>query len=151
MEEPQLPADPQPVKEDENVIADYYDGVRQLEMQGHETSIRKARNTLFFAAALVFIGEMISIAQVPGGMTALPIAIALIEAGVFVALAFWTRTRPYSAIIAGIVILILYWALAVYVETENLYKGVLVRIVIIVFLARAAKDAKAWEQLKKQG
>ncbi len=150
MEQKQLPELPDQQKAEENVIADYYDGMKQLEMQGHETSIRKARNTLFVAAVLVFIGEMYSISQLPDGISPLAITIVLIESGIFVALAFWTKKRPYSAILTGIILIFLYWGLSVYASPENIFRGVLARIVMIVYLVRATGDAKKWEELKKR-
>ncbi len=151
MEEQQLPEGQEPVQEEKHVIADYFDGVKQLEMQTHEDGIKKARNSLFVVGALAFIGEMISISDVPGGYNAITVGVALLIAGIFVALGFWTKTKPFTAIITGLIILVLYWGLAIYVDPQNIFKGVLVRVVIIVFLVKGLKDAKAWEDLKKQG
>ncbi len=48
-----------PPGKEENPIADYANELKQLEMQGYETAVRKARNALFWTAGLVFLGEMI--------------------------------------------------------------------------------------------
>ena len=134
----------------ENEIADYYDGVKKQEMQGYESGIKKARTALFVTAALIFIGEMIS-ASVSGlGLTPLLIGIALIEAGIFIALALWTKTKPYTAIITGLIIFILMWVAAVaIVGGKGAYSGILVKIIIISYLISALKPAKAWEDAKK--
>ncbi len=143
---------PEPVQEpkEEHVIADYVDGMKQLELEAYQTSIRKARNTLFVAAALTFIGEAFTISQYGEGFTVLTMTIILIEAGLFVALAFWSKKKPFAAIISGIILIILYWALSVYADPSNIFRGILVRIVMIVYLARATSDAKRWESLKKE-
>lgn len=138
------------VKQEEHVIADYVDGMKELELEAYQTSIRKARNTLFVAAALVFIGEMISIGQIPGGITAVTMAIVLVETGLFVALGFWSKKKPFAAIVAGIVLIIIYWLLAIWSNPENIFRGILARIVMIVYLARATSDARNWEALKKE-
>ena len=49
----------QATEENKNEITEYYEGVKRLEIQGYETGIKKARNTLFFTAALFFIIELI--------------------------------------------------------------------------------------------
>ena len=136
----------------ENEIADYYDGIKKLEMQGYETGIKKARTALFVTAALIFIGEMIS-ASVSGlGLTPLLIGIALIEAAIFVALALWTKTKPYTAIITGLIIFILMWVAAVALtDGKAAYSGIIMRIVIISYLVSAMKPARAWEEAKKNG
>src|SRR5436190_14222523 len=97
----------------EDVIADYYEGVKDLEMQGYETGIKTARNALFVTAALVFIGEIVG-ASIQGlELTPLLIGIAVLEAGVFVGLALWTKKKPYSAIITGLILFILMWVAAI--------------------------------------
>jgi len=114
----------------EDVIAEYYDGVKELEKQGYETAIRKARNTLFVTAALVFIGEMAGASLQGIPITPLLLGIALVEAGVFVGLAFWTKTKPYTAIMTGLILFIALWVFtAVITEGEAIYKGVVVKII----------------------
>ena len=83
----------------ENEIADYYEGVKKQEMKGHETGIRKARNALFAAAALLLLGEIISATASGVPFTPLLIGIIVVEVGLFVALALWTKTKPYTAIL----------------------------------------------------
>lgn len=150
MSENQNPDNQQPPAENE--IADYYDGVKKLEMEGHETGIKKARNALFVTAAVIFIGELVSAGVSGIGITPLLIGIALVEAGIFVGLGFWTKTKPYTAIIVGLIIFILMWVLAIAVTGGRAaYSGIIVRIIIISYLVSALKHAKAWEELKKNG
>jgi hypothetical protein len=145
------PIDPQPEEKKEDVIADYYEGVKDLEMQGYESGIKKARNTLFVTAGLVFLSEMLgaSIQGIP--ITALLVGIAAVEAGLFVALGFWTKTKPFTAIIVGLILFIGLWVLTIALTSaEAIYKGILVKIIIISYLASALKPAKAWEDAKKR-
>lgn len=150
MSENQNPGNQQPPAENE--IADYYDGVKKLEMEGYETGIKKARNALFVTAALVFIGELVSAGVSGIGITPLLIVIALIEAGIFVGLGFWTKTKPYSAIVVGLILFILMWVAAIAINGgKGVYSGIIVKIIIISYLVSALKQAKAWEDLKKNG
>ena len=89
MAENQNPDNQQPPVENE--IADYYEGVKKLEMEGHETGIRKARNALFVTAAIILLGEIISASASGVPFTALLIGIIAVEVGIFVALGFWTK------------------------------------------------------------
>jgi hypothetical protein len=137
-------------KEERHVISEYYDGVKQLEIQGYETAIRKARNALIATAILVFIGELVSAGAAGIGITPEVIGIALVEAGIFAALAFWTRKKPYSAILIGLILFVLMWVASIVINgTQGIFSGIIIRVVVIVYLARALKDAKAWEQTKK--
>lgn len=139
----------------ENVISDYYDGVKQLEMEGHRTGIKKARNALFITAGLFLIWEAIAIGQTGVSLSMLPpafIVIVVAEVGSFVGLALWTKTKPYTAIIVGIILFILLWVAAiVLVGGRAIYGGIIIRIIILVNLISALKPAKAWEDLKKNG
>jgi len=148
MAEEQNP-NPSPQQE-EHVISEYYEGVKQLEMEGYESAIRKAWNALFVTAVLVFIGELVSAGAAGIGITPLVIGIAVVEAGVFAALALWTKKKPYSAILIGLILFVLMWVAAIGINgAQGIYSGVIIRIVVIIYLAKALKDAKAWEQLKK--
>ncbi len=135
----------------ENEISDYYEGVKKQEMEEYENGIKKARTTLFVTAALVFAGELIAAGIAGIELTPLLIGIALIEAGIFVALGFWTKTKPYAAIVTGLIIFILMWVAAIATTGgKAAYSGIVVRIIIIGYLIRAMKPAKAWEETKKR-
>ena len=141
----------QPIPEEsKDEITEYYDGVRKLEMQGHESGIKNARTALFVTAALLFAGEMISaaISEVP--FTLLFWVIILIQSGVFVALGFWTKKRPYVAIVIGLVFFILIWVLAIALSGfQGAIGGIVVKIISIVYLVKAIGPAKAWEEAKR--
>ena len=136
----------------ENEIADYYEGVKKLELEGYQAGIKKAKYALFLTGILIFISEMITVGASPAGFTPLIIGIAAVEAGVFIALGLWTKTKPYSAIIVGLILIILLWILAIAVIGGTAaYSGIIVRILIITYLVRGLKPAKAWEQTRKNG
>lgn len=142
----------QPAEENKSEITEYYEGVKKLEIAGYETGIRKARNTLFFTAALFLISELITGAVAEVEFTPLFFAIIIIQSGIFVGLAFWTRSKPYAAILVGLIYFLLLWGLSIGLYGfEAAYKGIIVKIIIIVFLVKAIKPAKAWEDAKKSG
>jgi hypothetical protein len=137
-------------EERKDEITEYYDGVRQLEMQGHESGIKKARTALFVTAALLFAGELISAAISEVQLTPLFWVIILIQSGVFVALGFWTKKKPYAAIVIGLVFFILIWVLAIALSGfQGAIGGIVVKIIIIVYLVKAIGPAKAWEEAKR--
>jgi hypothetical protein len=141
---------PAPEAPKENEIAEYYEGVQELEMQGYETGIRKARNTLFVTAGLLLLGEIIAASIYKYEWTPALIAVVAIEVGAFVALGFWTKTKPYAAVITGLILYLLLWGAGVYFsDGEAAFKGILIKIIIIVYLVQALKPAKAWEDAKK--
>jgi hypothetical protein len=140
---------PNPEPQKENAISDYVDGVKKLEMQGYETGIKKARTALFVTAVLLLIGEVLSVSMAGLEWTPLMIGIVAVEVGIFVALAFWTKTKPYTAIVVGLIVFILYWIAGIALNgPEAAVKGIIVKVIIIVNLVQAIKPAKAWQDMK---
>jgi hypothetical protein len=136
--------------ESENAISDYYDGVRELEIQGYESGVKKARTVLFVTAGLVLVGELISASVYNTTMTPTLIAVVLIESAFFVGLALWTRRKPYTAIMIGLIVFIGLWVLAIIGSGfRAAIGGIIARLIIITYLIRALKPAKDWEEAKR--
>ncbi len=139
---------PEPPKENE--IADYFEGVKKLELEGYETGIKKARNALFITAGLVLLAEVISLATSGIPLSPFLIGFIVVEVGIFVALGFWTKTQPLTAIIIGLLAFLGLWIFTIVAtDSSAIYKGILVKIIIIVTLVNAIKPAKAWQDAKK--
>jgi len=139
----------------ENEISDYYEGVKKSEMEGHENGIKKARTALFVTAGLFLLGEAIAIGRSGIPISALPpiyYAIVIAEVGGFIGLALWTKTKPYTAIIVGLILFFLIWGFVVATSEDPgkaIIGGIIIKVVILVNLISALKPAKAWEDLKK--
>jgi hypothetical protein len=140
---------PKPV-ESENAISDYYDGVRELEIRGYESGVKKARTVLFVTAALVLVGEFIYATINNVTMTPMLISIVLVESAFFVGLALWTKRKPYTAIMIGLIVFIGMWVLAMVGSGfKAAISGIIARVIIITYLIRALKPAKDWEEAKR--
>ena len=139
-----------PAPKSENEIADYYDGVKKIEIQGYETGIKKARTALFVTAGLLLLGEIISGSAIDFAFTPLMIGIIVFEVGIFIALALWTKTKPYTAIVTGLIVFILLWGASIaLLGGKAVYSGIIVKVIIIANLISALKPAKAWEDAMK--
>ena len=143
----------------ENVISEYASELKQLEMEGYELAVRKARNALFWAGGLIFLGEMISMFGQGLGFQPILFAVALVEAGIFIALAFWTKKKPYTAVVTGLIAFIGILLLSVIVNgmvegsagvLKALFGGIIVKVIILVNLILPLKDAKALQEAMKQ-
>lgn len=146
-------------KPETDLISGYVDEMKLAEMERHKIAVKKARNALFIVAGLVFIREIIGMySGVDGGFDITIFLIALLEAGVFVALGFWTHKRPYAAIAGGLAafigILLLSAVLNGYLDGPGaafraLSGGVIIKIFVMVTLIRALRDARELEHFKK--
>jgi len=142
-----------------DVIADHFDGLRDLELQGYEAAVRKARNALFWVAGLVIFWEFISAYRQTESIEIMDVVFAIGVSLVFVGLALWTRNKPYTALICGIIAFTLYRLLGIvsygYVYgadgiAKALTSGILITIVIYVQLIRPLKQAKELQQAKEE-
>lgn len=142
----------------QDVITDYTRELQEIEMQGYERTVQKARNALFWAAGLFFVGEMIDMARHQTSFDLIWFFTAVIEAGIFIALAFWTKSKPYSAVLSGLIYFILLIILGTVASAleggsegvfRALFSGIIVKVIIIVNLIRPLNDAKALQEAKK--
>ena len=121
-------------------------------MQGYDKHIRQARNTIFAVAGLVLLSLFILCFTIPEGYEYLWIDICLyglFTAG-FIVLGFWTKKKPYYAIIGALGLYGLLIALNAYFDISTLYKGIILKIVIIVFLIKGVRDAKEAQEMQNQ-
>lgn len=144
---------------EQDVIANYVNDLRDEEIEGYTKAVRRARNALYVAGVLIFIGEMIGMAQLPAGLRPLAIGIALVEAGIFIVLALWTKKKPYTAVVTGLIAfigIILLGAIVKAIEEGSegfaigLFSGLLIKIIILVNLISPLRDAKALQNAMKE-
>jgi hypothetical protein len=137
-----------------NDITDYLSDVQQIEKEGYQLGVKKARNALFWAAGLLFLGEIIAMARA-GFFDPASTALGAVISGIFIALAFWTKKKPYTAIVTGLIVFIAYWLFVIVANgildgAEGVGKaiigGIIIRIIIIVNLVRSLQDAKELQQ-----
>lgn len=135
--------------ENENVVSDYLQGYQQLHLGELEGKIRTARNTIFVVAALIVLGDIIIMATNGQGFADLWLTFGV--AGLFVGLGLLCNKAPYAAIISALILYIALWILSVVVVSpEYLYKGILVKGIVIYYLIKTLKPAKEAEALRRQ-
>lgn len=107
------------------------------------TSIRHARNVMFFAAGTLVLNIIIMALQ-SGDAEYLWIDLtvwAVFVAG-FTALGFYTKKKPYTAIILAIIVYAVFVLLNAALDITTLYKGLIAKIIIIFYLIKGINDAK---------
>ena len=139
-------------------IAGYHDEIAHIHQEGMELGVKKARNALFWTGGLILFWEVLNFVR--AGVTPDPIYMVIlgVVVGAFIALGFWTKKRPYTAIVLGIILFFAYWLAVVLLfyffdgSATNIFKalisGIIVKIIIIVTLFRALPDAKELQQIK---
>ncbi len=134
------------------------DQLAAYDREQYELGVRKARNSLFWAGGLMFVVDMAILLIQLNGLSSAEInyaffyglvAIELAMLAAFVGLGFWTKKKPYSSILAGLILFCLIQAFAMISDPTNIYKGIIVKIVIIVSLVSGLKKAKALQTLNR--
>ena len=124
----------------------------EFSMKGYDKHIRQARNVIFVAAGILVLNLIILIATAPVFYDYLWIDIliwGLFIAG-FVALGIWTKKKPYSAIIGALILYGVFVILNAVIDVTTLYKGIYIKVIIIVFLFKGLNDAREAQQIKEQ-
>ncbi|RYY62916.1 MAG: hypothetical protein EOO05_01010 [Chitinophagaceae bacterium] len=142
-------------QESPDVIADQMNQLRQIEMEGYELAVKKARNALFWTAGLILFWELVSMYRTLGEFDPAITIFAFFVAAIFVGLGLWTKKKPYTALITGIIAFVAYIGLTIVVNgmadggtgvAKALFSGIIFKVVIFVNLIRPIKDAKALQE-----
>lgn len=145
--------------QNEHVIAQELDDLKEIELQAYENAVRKARNALYVTAALIFVWEMIGMFSQGGSFDPVIVGIAAVISGIFVALALWTKKKPYTALIVGLCAFIGYIGLVVLANgmvegstgvAKGLFSGIFIKAIIIINLVRPLKEAKELQAARQQ-
>jgi hypothetical protein len=118
---------------------------------GYDKHIRQARNAIFWVAglltfnvAVLFIGAD----DVYEYMWVDLLVYGLFIAG-FIFLGFFTKKKPYTAIIIALILYTLFILLNAVIEPMTIFKGILFKIITYVFLIKGINDAKEAQEMQK--
>jgi hypothetical protein len=117
-----------------------------FQSQHHQKHIRQARMTIFVVAGIQLFFGMVSAFQFGGNTGWFVFGITAFIALLFFALGIWTRKKPFTAILIA---LILYSSLLItdlIMQPITIVKGILLKILIIIFLVRGLKKAREAER-----
>lgn len=116
----------------------------------YDKHIRQARNAIFIAAAVLLINVLILANSLPSGYEYAWIDLGLW--GVFIAgfvfLGFWTKKKPYYAIIGALILYGLFIAINAALDITTIYKGIIMKVIIISLLIKGLSDAKGAQELQ---
>ena len=115
----------------------------------YDKHVKNARTALYVVAGLIVLGGLITTVLQPNEML-LDIWIeVVIVAGIFFVLAVWSNMKPYAALLTGLIIYILYQLLYLIIDPANIVRGIIVKIIIVVYLIRGISNAREAERFKE--
>ncbi len=124
----------------------------EFSMEGYDKHIRQARTAIFAAAGILLLNVIILSATAPYGYEYLWIDWCLWGVFIigFILLGFWTKKKPYTAIICALILYGLLIAINAWLEPTSIIKGIIFKIIIIVALVKGLSDAKQAQQMQDQ-
>jgi hypothetical protein len=67
---------------------------------------------------------------------------------VFLLLALWSRKKPTIAFTIALVLYVIVNLGFMFMDTNNIYKGILIKVLIVIALVKANKNARKYEAIK---
>jgi prepilin signal peptidase PulO-like enzyme (type II secretory pathway) len=132
----------------EDLLGDVYED----SMEGYDKPVKRVRILLFVIAGLQLLATFTAI-DLPEPENWITIGLFVFLSGIFTVLAFWTKKKPYTAIITALSIYIALHALSAILEPASIIRGIIVKGIVIVMLISALKNAKEiqqWLDAKKE-
>lgn len=122
----------------------------EFSMDGYDKHIRHARNALYVSAVILLINVLILNSRHPESyeyawLDWLVYGLFIIG---FVALALWTKSKPYYAIIGGMLLFALFLLLQLWIDAGSLFKGLLWKIFVAVYLVKGLSNAREAQELR---
>lgn len=122
---------------------------RDFLLEGYDKHVRQARNALFIIAGLLVLTGLLSSLNASEEMLIYVWVEILIMVAAFVALGFWSKKKPYTAILIGLILFIAYMGLYIIIDYTNIFSGILVKIFIIVYLVKGLNNAREAQTIKE--
>jgi hypothetical protein len=117
-------------------------------MKGYDKPIRNARTMLFVVAGIELLG-ILGVLKAPEPARTVAIVVTLVVVGVFVALALWTKKKPYTALLVALIFYISLLVLAGILNPVTIVQGVILKIITIVLLILGLRNGKEAQDLKE--
>ena len=125
---------------------------QEFSMEGYDKHIRQARTTLFVAAGILLLNAIILFSKYPFDIEVMWLDYLLWTCyiGGCIALAFWTKKKPYYAIIGGLILIGVFILINAIIEPKTIYSGLIFKVVVILYLFKALGNARDAQQMKEQ-
>ena len=119
--------------------------------QGYDKHIKQARNAIFAVAILITISVLFLAFNNSDYNEYIWLDVLIY--GVFVAgfvfLGLWTKKKPYYAIVGALILYAIFIALNAALDVTTLYKGIILKIIVVVLLVKGINDAKETQERKE--
>ncbi|HXB44283.1 MAG TPA: hypothetical protein VNV85_09520 [Puia sp.] len=125
----------------------------EFSIQGYDKHVKNARNAIFVVAITqLLFGLLVTLStskHMDSMILEIRLGVIVLISTIFFVLGLWTKKKPYTAILSALIFYgILILNDTIY-EPMSLFKGIIVKIFIIIYLVRGlrdARDAQRWKE-----
>lgn len=123
----------------------------EFSTEGYDKHIRQARNAIFWVAGLLTfnVGVLYLTTEAYSEYIWIDLLIYGLFIGAFVFLGFFTKKKPYTAIIIALILYTLFIVMNAVLDPTTILKGILFKIITYVFLIKGINDAKEAQEMQK--
>jgi len=128
----------------------FFNAVRKKKqlLADKKKSINKARYLLYILAGLnLIVGIVLSVTEDSGIVYLIG---GLISAGIYLGLGIWSDKKPFAAILSGLFVYIVFNVINAIDDPHTIYKGLLLKLIIISGFIYGYKGVKDSESLEKE-
>jgi hypothetical protein len=120
----------------------------EFSMEGYDKHIRNARIMLFVVAALTLV-NLFALAPFDEIAKIIDAVLIGVFAGVFIGLAFWTKRKPYSAILTALIVFCGLQLLNFLASPASIFQGWVLKLLVILMLILGLGNARESQRMMK--
>ncbi len=141
---------PTPVPENEQNETSIF-SAEDFDVDIYDKHIRQARNAIFATAGVLTLNLIILMATYPKKLVDyiwIDITLWGVFIFAFIALGFWTKKKPFYAIITALILYGVFILINALLDVSSLYRGIIFKIVVISYLIKSLSDAREAQQMQ---
>ncbi len=121
----------------------------EFSMDGYDKHIRNARIMLFVLAGLVLLELFLIFPLDDEPIRIFTAVFIVVVSAIFVTLGFWSRKKPYTALLVALIVVITLLVLAFIGDPTSLFQGWFIKIPVILFLVMGLRNAREGQRMMK--
>ena len=121
-----------------------------VDIKPYEKSLKNARIWLYVIAAIQVVFGIVQYAITDDKEIGL--VVAIVEAGIgvlFFLFALWSYKKPATAFMTALVTFVVIHVASAIIEPSQIYKGIILKVLVIVALVKGFNNAREVEKLKE--
>jgi hypothetical protein len=120
-----------------------------VDLEPYEKTLKNARIWLYVIAGLQFVMGIYEYFSVDDKTVAsIAFAIDALIALTFLGLALWSRKKPTIAFLIALILYLVFIISLMVIDPTSAFKGIIVKIFVIIALIKANRDAKKYEAVR---